>query len=200
MDIYFVRHGQTDGNLAGRHQHPDISLNETGKLQVAKVAKLFKTVKPTHLITSTNKRALETAMVIGRECDLIPETYPNFEEMRRPEFLIGKRFFEWEALKYIWGWLFGVTTSSMHDGESYPDFLRRILAAKKQLTALPSNSRVVIVSHTAFINFFLEHMKREAPMGVIRATIRFLAILRLKNTAVTKVVFQDNNWRIVDRF
>ena len=74
MDIYFVRHGQTDGNVAGRHQHPDITLNELGKLQVARVAKLLKGMKPTHLITSTNKRAMETAMVIGREGDLIPET------------------------------------------------------------------------------------------------------------------------------
>ncbi len=200
MDIYFVRHGQTDGNVAGRHQHPDITLNELGKLQVARVAKLIKSVRPTHLITSTNKRAMETAMVIGRECDLIPETYPNFEEMHRPDFLIGKRFLEWEAFKYVVGWLFGVKAASMHDGESYSDFLARILAAKHQLEALPQNSKVVIVSHTVFINFFLEHMNREQKMGVFRATLRFLAILRLKNTAVTHVVVKGKVWRIKERF
>lgn len=200
MDIYFVRHGQTDGNVAGRHQHPDITLNELGKLQVARVAKLIKSVRPTHLITSTNKRAMETAMVIGRECDLIPETYPNFEEMHRPDFLIGKRFLEWEAFKYVVGWLFGVKAASMHDGESYSDFLARILAAKHQLEALPKNSKVVIVSHTVFINFFLEHMNREQKIGVARATIRFFAILRLKNTAVTHVVVKGKVWRIKERF
>lgn len=200
MDIYFVRHGQTDGNVAGRHQHPDITLNELGKLQVARVAKIIKSVRPTHLITSTNKRAMETAMVIGRECDLIPETYPNFEEMHRPDFLIGKRFLEWEAFKYVVGWLFGVKAASMHDGESYSDFLARILAAKHQLEALPQNSKVVIVSHTVFINFFLEHMNREQKMGVFRATIRFLAILRLKNTAVTHVRISGQKWQIIERF
>ncbi len=200
MEVYFVRHGQTDGNVARRHQHPDIELNEMGKLQVARVSKLIKGVKPTHLITSTNKRALLTAVAIGRECDLIPETYPNFEEMRRPDFLIGKRFLEWTALKYVWGWLFGVEAAPMHDGESYDDFLARILAAKHQLEALPNNSRVVIVSHTVFINFFLEHMRRPHKMGIVRATARFFAILRLKNTAVTKVMVKDGFWRIVDRF
>ncbi len=200
MDIYFVRHGQTDGNVAGRHQHPDITLNELGKLQVARVAKLIKSVRPTHLITSTNKRAMETAMVIGRECDLIPETYPNFEEMHRPDFLVGKRFLEWEAFKYVVGWLFGVKAASMHDGESYSDFLARILAAKHQLEALPKNSKVVIVSHTVFINFFLEHMNRTEKMGVFRATLRFFAILRLKNTAVTHVVVKGKVWRIKERF
>ena len=200
MDIYFVRHGQTDGNVAGRHQHPDITLNELGKLQVARVAKLLKGMKPTHLITSTNKRAMETAMVIGRECDLIPETYPKFEEMHRPDFLVVKRFLEWEAFKYVVGWLFGVKAASMHDGESYSDFLARILAAKHQLEALPQNSKVVIVSHTVFINFFLEHMNRTEKMGVFRATIRFFAILRLKNTAVTHVTVKDGHWRIKERF
>jgi broad specificity phosphatase PhoE len=200
MDIYFVRHGQTDGNVARRHQHPDIELNEMGKLQVARLAKLIKGLKPTHLITSTNKRAMLTAVAIGRECDLIPETYPNFEEMRRPNFLIGKRFLEWTALKYVWGWLFGLKTASMHDGESYDDFLARILAAKAQLAALPKQSKVVVVSHTVFINFFLEHMRRPEKMGIIRATLRFFAILRLKNTAVTKVTVKDGSWRIADRF
>ena len=200
MEIYFVRHGQTDGNVAGRHQHPDITLNELGKLQVAKVAKTLRSIKPTHLITSTNKRAMETAMVVGRECDLIPETYPNFEEMRRPEFLIGKRFLEWEAFKYVVGWLFAVKAAPMHDGESYDDFLARILAAKHQLAVLPKNSKVVVVSHTVFINFFLEHMNRPEKMGVIRATIRFFAILRLKNTAVTHVRVTGPEWRVVDRF
>lgn len=200
MDIYFVRHGETDGNVAGRHQHPDISLNEMGKLQVARVAKLLRGIRPTHLITSTNKRAMETAMVIGRECDLIPETYPNFEEMRRPNFLIGKRFLEWEAFKYVVGWLFGVKAASMHDGESYPDFLTRILAAKHQLEAFPKNSKVVIVSHAVFINFFLEHMENPKQMGIIRATLRFFSILRIKNTAVTHITTEGSKWRVKDRF
>jgi broad specificity phosphatase PhoE len=171
-----------------------------GKLQVTRVAKLLKSVRPTHLITSTNKRAMETAMVIGRECDLIPETYPNFEEMRRPEFLIGKRFLEWEAFKYVVGLLFGVQAASMHDGESYPDFLARILAAKHQLESFPKNSKVVIVSHAVFINFFLEHMENPKQMGIIRATLRFFAILRIKNTAVTHVTVKDGHWRVKDRF
>jgi broad specificity phosphatase PhoE len=123
MDIYFIRHGQTDGNVARRHQHPDIDLNEMGKLQVARTAKLVKRLRPTHLITSTSKRAVETAQAIGLATDLIPETYPAFEELKRPTFLIGKRFHDSDSLKYIWGWFFGVKAAPMHDGESYADFL-----------------------------------------------------------------------------
>lgn len=200
MDIYLVRHGQTDGNLAKRHQHPDISLNEMGKLQAARVAKMIRRLKPTHLITSTNKRAMETALQIGLSTDLIPETYPYFEELRRPNFLIGKRFYERDTLRYVWGWFFGLQDASMHDGESYNNFRSRIIEARTHLARLPQQSRVVVVSHAVFINFFLEHLERDEPMGLRRAAWRFVAVFRLKNTAITHVRYEAGRWRIVERF
>lgn len=200
MDVYFVRHGQTDGNVAQRHQHPDIGLNELGKLQASRVAKIVKRLRPTHLITSTNKRALETATQIGLAADLIPETYPAFEELKRPMFLVGKRFHDRETLLFIWGWFFGLKTASMHDGESYADFRGRIIAARTHLENLPSSSRAVVVSHAVFINFFLEHMNRDDHMGLRRAAWRIIAIFRIKNTAVTHLQYRDGRWRIVERF
>lgn len=200
MDIYLVRHGQTDGNVARRHQHPDISLNETGQLQATQVAALIRRLRPTHLITSTNKRAMETATHIGLSTDLIPETYPYFEELRRPAFLIGKRFYERETLRYVWGWFFGLKDASMHDGESYDDFRHRIIEARTHVTRLPAHSRVVIVSHAVFINFFLEHLNRDEHMGLRRAIWRFLAVFRLKNTAVTHLRYEAGKWCIVGRF
>jgi len=197
MDIYFVRHGQTDGNLARRHQHPDIELNETGKLQALQVAKTIKRLRPTHLITSTNKRAVETAKVIGAACDIIPETYPAFEELKRPLYLVGNRFGDPQTVSYMWGWFFGVQAASMHDGESYTDFLNRLQLARTYLSQLPDTSRVVVVSHAVFINFFLEHMRRPTRMGITRAAILFYKILRLKNTAVIHVRHEAGKWELI---
>ncbi|MCU0678464.1 MAG: histidine phosphatase family protein [Candidatus Pacebacteria bacterium] len=200
MDVYFVRHGQTDGNVAQRHQHPDISLNEVGKVQASTVAKLIRRIRPTHLITSTNKRALETATQIGLTTDLIPETYPAFEELRRPAFFIGKRFSDPETLRYVWGWFFGMKSASMHDGESYADFRQRLIAARSHLANLPDSARVVVVSHAVFINFFIEHMNKDGHMGLRRAAWRIIAIFRIKNTAVTHLRYENGRWRIVERF
>ncbi len=197
MDIYFVRHGQTDGNVAKRHQHPNIELNETGKQQAKIVAKLIKRLRPTHLITSTNKRAVETAKEIGLACDLIPETYPAFEELKRPLFLVGNRFYDPETLSYMWGWFFGVKAAPMHDGESYSAFLDRLQHARTHLTHLPDTSRVVIVSHAVFINFFLEHMRRPSRMGITRAVLRFYKIFLLTKTAVIRVWYQKGKWEVV---
>jgi broad specificity phosphatase PhoE len=72
MDIYFVRHGQTDGNVALRHQHVNTSLNELGKLQARMVAKKIAKIKPTNVVSSTNLRAIETTKIIVDECGRIP--------------------------------------------------------------------------------------------------------------------------------
>lgn len=200
MDIYLVRHGQTDGNVAKRHQHPGIDINKTGEAQAARVAKVIESLKPTHLITSTSKRAVETAKYIAIASDLIPETYPAFEELKRPLFLQGERFYALRSLYYVAGWFFGIKTVSMHDGESYKDFLFRLNKAKQHLEALPANSRVVVVSHAVFISLFIEHLNRHRRMGLRRAVLRFVAMFRLKNTAVTHLRYVDGKWSIVERF
>ena len=202
MDIYLVRHGQTDGNVAKRHQHPHIELNEIGKEQVKHTARLLKRIKATHLITSTNKRAVETARTIAAEVDLIPETHPAFEELRRPEFLIGKRFMDKDTLYYVWGWFFGLKAASMHDGESYQDFLHRITVARKHLEAQPKRARVIVVSHAVFINFFIAHMVKPERMGIRRAALCLFSILTIRNAGIIHLRFEPDrtpSWRIIER-
>ena len=202
MDIYFVRHGQTDGNVAKRHQHPHIELNEIGKVQVERTARLLKSVKATHLITSTNKRAVETARTIGLTIDLIPETHPAFEELKRPDFLIGKRFQDKDTIYYLWGWFFGLKAASMHDGESYTDLLRRLTLARTHLASLPKRGRVVVVSHAVFINFFLAHMNNGERMGLRRAAVCLFNILTIRNASIIHLRYEPDRtpqWRVIER-
>lgn len=193
MEIYFVRHGQTDGNVARRHQHPNIGLNENGKVQIAALANKIARLRPTHLITSSQVRAVETARAIAQTTNLIPETYPYFEELRRPEYLVGERMLYSTSIKYILGWFFDVKAAPMHDGESYADFLARLALARQHLVNLPDTARVVVVSHAVFINFFLEHMNRPERMGVTRAFFRFFKILRLHNTDIVHITYNKNH-------
>lgn len=187
MEVYLVRHGQTDGNVGHRHQHPQTQLNAHGRAQAAAVATIIATLKPTHLICSTNMRAIETAKVIAASSNLIPETYPPFEELHQPKSMIGERLTGPHALWYMVLWFCGLKSSSMHDGESYAAFVIRLSAARAHLEELPKDARVVIVSHSIFINFFVEHMRHPKRMNLIRALIRFFNILKLKNTSIVHV-------------
>lgn len=186
MDILLVRHGQTDGNRAWRHQHPNTRLNEVGKAQVEKLTAAVLEFAPTHLITSTNLRAVETARVLSEATGLTPATNNLFEELRRPSALMGHRFIGLTTLRYIVTWFYGKKHA---DGESYPEFIERLLSARAYLEALPPDARVVVVSHSVFINLFVEHRCRPKAIPLGRALFRFLRIMRHKNTGITHLRF-----------
>lgn len=190
MEVYLVRHGQTDGNVGHRYQHPETDLNTHGLHQATAVAEQIALLKPTHLITSTQLRALETARVVAVATDLIPESYPPFEELHQPQLLVGERLTSGRALWYIVLWFFGVPSAAMHDGESYASFVDRLARARQHLERLPVDARVVIISHSVFINFFVEHMRHPKRMNLIRAIVRFCHILTIKNTSITHVRYE----------
>jgi broad specificity phosphatase PhoE len=206
MDVYFVRHGQTDGNVARRHQHPDTPLNEEGREQADRRAHDLRRVQATHLITSTQKRALETARVIGRVSDLIPETYPDFEEWKRPDFLLGERLLSLVTLQFAVRWFFGIDEASMHDGESYRDVLMRIVRARQQLEKLPRSAKVIVVSHSVFMNLFIAHACKSTRLGLFSAVIIYARMFMTKNTAVVHLRFTKSaakhgcGWKVVDRW
>ena len=64
--IYLVRHGQTDWNLAHRHQGwTDIPLNETGRNEAKICAKELASIKIDRIISSDLSRAKETTAIIN---------------------------------------------------------------------------------------------------------------------------------------
>jgi probable phosphoglycerate mutase len=186
MEILLIRHGQTDGNRAWRHQHPDTRLNEVGQAQVEKLTAAVLEFAPTHLITSTNLRAVETARVLAEATGLTPETSNLFEELRRPSFLIGHRFVGLTTIHYLWRWFYG---ARYEDGETYPEFIDRLLSARAYLETFPPDARVAVVSHSVFINLFLEHRCRPRAIPLWRAGLRFLRIMRHQNTGITHLQF-----------
>jgi broad specificity phosphatase PhoE len=187
MEVYLVRHGQTDGNVGRRHQHTSTKLNEKGQAQAALVAQKIVALNPAHLITSTNVRAIETARRIAEVTNLIPDTDPMFEELRQPQSMVGERLTGLHAINYMGKWFVGIKTASMHDGETYAVFVSRLAKARAYLEELPADATVVIVSHSVFINFFIEHMVRPKRMGLTRAVGCLFRILTLKNSSITHV-------------
>ena len=209
MEVYLVRHGRTDGNVAHRHQHPETKLNEAGTAQAKAVAIKVAAKNPTHLIVSTNVRAIQSASFIAELTGLTPETYPPFEELHQPKSLIGERLTGFKALAYMLAWFLGYKQSSMHDGETYANFVHRLGHARRHLEKLPDESRVVIVSHSVFINFFTEHMVHPEKLNLWRAFVLFFKILKMRNSSLTHVRYikptekqlkhQKTGWRLMHR-
>lgn len=200
MEVYFIRHGETDGNRAKRHQHTETPLNERGIAQAQEVAKSIAKIAPTHILTSPFVRTMQTTRIISASYQsIIPSVSDLFAELLRPDDLTGGRFFALETVGYLWGWLWGHEQVA---GESYTALRARVQKAKAVLATFPPDARIVVISHSVFINFFVAHMCDDRPLTVWRATRLLTKIFTMKNTSITAVEYSGAEkgccaWRLV---
>jgi broad specificity phosphatase PhoE len=191
IDIYFVRHGETGGNVAKRLQPDTTRLTVRGEAQARAAGKTVAAWKPTHFLVSTQVRAVETARLMEESLSLIPETNALFQELIRPDAINGHYHRSLKTIGYLVRWYFGRGNAdgSNGEGESYQAFRRRLRDAKQYLKSHPDGSRIVVVSHSVFINLFIAHMCHEEKLSPLRALIAFAKIFMLKNTGIMHVRF-----------
>jgi len=88
VTLYFVRHGETDWNLAKRYQgQRDIPLNATGRAQAARNGRVLAQTLGADATTfdyvaSPLARARETMEIVRRELALAPEEYRTDERLK----------------------------------------------------------------------------------------------------------------------
>jgi broad specificity phosphatase PhoE len=199
MQVYLVRHGQTGGNVAHRHQAEHSPLSDEGRLQVERVAIEIKNLAPDYLVTSSLVRAVETARVIGQACDLVPEVSQEFIELVRPSHIYGHFHASPRSILFYLQWFFGRKS----DGESYKEIRQRFGKAENFLIKYPVEAKVVVVSHAVFINLFLAHACDRRAMSILRAAKVFIKILSIPNTKVITLHFDPNApknvcaWRVI---
>jgi len=202
IDIYFVRHGETGGNIAKRHQQEDTKLTPLGRRQAITVAAHVLRKAPTHFFVSRRVRALETGQSLAIALDVAPETSDLFVEICRPANMYGHQHRSVKTLVYLWQWWRGKVGAENCgvDGESYKAFRQRLSDAKQFLADLPSGSRVVVVSHSVFISMFTAHMNHERPLSLLGAIKTFLKIKSIPNGGIVHVQFEPNRipaWQVV---
>lgn len=164
--IYLIRHGQTDWNLACRIQgQRDIPLNETGRLQAARLAEGMKERPVERVFTSRLSRARETAEAVAKSqgvplylVDGLEEiNYGKWEGMTMEEI---RRTYpeEYDA------WWKDPVNGAPHGGESQMDVLVRTARAMEAVKANMASDRVeaaAVVSHGAAICCILPWLLKE---------------------------------------
>jgi probable phosphoglycerate mutase len=188
MEIYLVRHGQTGGNVARRHQAEDTPLTELGQEQARKVGQVLKEYQPTHLLSSNLVRALETARAIGDACNLVPDTSRHFVELARPKGVTGYLHRSLSSYIFYIQWLLGKEDETDEGWESYSDVRNRIALAKEELTKYPEDARLVVVSHSVFISLFVAHLCNDKALSPLQAVRVFKKLLTMPNTHVTPLL------------
>lgn len=188
MEIFLVRHGETNGNVAKRHQAEHTQLSTRGEAQAEAVAAQLVALQPTHLLTSDLKRAIETARIIGERCDLVPEVDALYRELGRPRHLHGRYHRSPASLWFYARWYVGWHDET--DGETYQALRTRIGAAQARLGEYPPESRIVLVTHSVFMNLFVSHLCRQTALWPHQALRAFSGVLTTPNTHVVRLLHE----------
>jgi broad specificity phosphatase PhoE len=139
--------------------------------------------------------------MIGEAINIIPETNPLFAELERPKFLHGHFHKSLFSIWFYARWYFGLTNHVTEGGETYAMLRERVKNAQAALTQYPHDARIVVVSHSVFINFFVAHLCRTKPLTPLAALSYFFKVLTIKNGSITKLSFDASRketcqWRV----
>jgi len=195
MEIYFVRHGETEYNRKYLHQGFDVPLSEHGREQIKKTAEILKGIHATKLITSDLTRAYQSAEIIGEDIGLEPELSPLFREVKRPSELYDRRYVSMATLKAGIGILTHLHKRSWHysDEENLYDLKERVARAVEHLKEVGrKHEKVIIVSHAFIINIFIKYMCMYKDVRVRDYLRTLVAAKRLGNASISTVTFSDD--------
>ncbi len=154
--IYFVRHGQSEHNVAPIFQSPDSKLNNIGIEQARFIADRVSKLSFDVLICSPFARAKQTAEEISSKTGKIPEFSDLFIERVKPSSIYNKPYSdeqasniwrEWDKSLYISG-------LKIEDGENYDDLVNRADKALDYLKKREEQS-FVVVTHGFFLRMII---------------------------------------------
>ncbi|MDR0191078.1 histidine phosphatase family protein [Pseudomonas yamanorum] len=148
MQLYVVRHGETQANAEGRYQGSlDIDLNERGVLQARELREKLP-AQIDAVIVSPLRRAQQTAAIVFTDDGLQPHTRDAFRE-RGVGVFEGLTQVE-AAQRYPDLWAQNITRQwerAPTDGESISQFVERIRGGLNQLLVNHGQQVVVLVAH-----------------------------------------------------
>jgi broad specificity phosphatase PhoE len=191
--VYFVRHGESVGNVSPMFQPPNSALTDAGRAQAARIAERVAKLSFETLIASPLIRAKETAEAIVMTTGKNPEYSDLFVERIKPSRLVGKPSRDDEARKLWDVWKQSLYTPGLRfeDGENFDDLMSRADAALRFLENRVEHT-LVVVTH----GFFLRTMIMRAIFGeevTPAAFKKFQARVSTANTGLTVLKFRETN-------
>lgn len=155
MKIYYVRHGQTDLNLAKKMQGggTEKELNETGISQAYNTKKELENVKYNLVICSPMKRAKQTAEIINEGRDIPIITDERIRERKLGDYE-GRDVTE-EMENNIWDYKLNY---NIPNGENLHDFEKRINEFFDDIKEKYHDKTILIVAHGGIAKVIKSHL------------------------------------------
>ena len=182
--FYFIRHGQTTSNeqniASGGDSDP--SLTEWGRSQARKIGEFLKSLEngPGMIITSANRRTIETAQILNQNLQLPTECVPLLNERRLGDWnnvssdIVNVKLAEGETPL---------------NGESKPDFHHRIMCALKQQHGTLTTRKPLVVGSRGVARVLLEMSNEENAANLPNGRLLKMSLGESADFSITNVEY-----------
>ncbi|QII39692.1 2,3-diphosphoglycerate-dependent phosphoglycerate mutase GpmB [Rouxiella badensis] len=188
LQVYLVRHGETEWNAARRIQgQSDSPLTEKGVFQAQQVAERVRNEGITHVIASDLGRTKRTAEIIADACGCEVITDPRLRELHmgvlETRHLDGLTPQEETWRKQM---VDGTPEGRIPQGETMNELASRMRQALGDCLNLPEGSKPLLVSHGIALGCLISTILGLPPYAERR--------LRLRNCSISRVDHQQSAW------
>ena len=199
MHVYFVRHGESEGNVTMVHQGPDVLLSPSGIAQSRALANRFKDIPVDRILSSDLNRAKVTAQIIAEAIEKDVSYVPVFRELISPKELEGLALSDDESVR-----IHDLRIKNQDDPnwrysdeENFFDATKRAEQALQMLEEL-SSERVIVITHSLFVFHLIARIL--FPKGISPKDFRqFKKHADISNAGVTLCEFsrEEQTWKLL---
>ena len=187
--VWLVRHAETAAPTLFHGAESDVELGDHGRRQTAASVAWFAAQKPTVVVSSAMRRAVETAAPIATGCGVPHLREPDLHERRVGALSRQPR----EQADSVWEetlahWIAGDTAFAVAGMESFDAIRNRTLPAFQRVVEAHPGGRVVIVCHGVVCKVLLLSLLRG------HTAADWVTIGRAQNLAVSELVPEAGAW------
>lgn len=189
LQVYLVRHGETEWNVARRIQgQSDSALTPRGEQQAYQVAERIRMLGITHIFTSDLGRTQQTTDIIAKVCHGCPIVLePGLRELSMG-ILEARDIDSLSPEEESWRkqLVDGTSGGRIPEGESMEELAARMHRVLARCLDLPKGSRPLLVSHGMALGCLLSTI-----LGLPASAERRL---RLRNCSLSRIDYQQSPW------
>jgi broad specificity phosphatase PhoE len=199
MYVYFMRHGESEGNMKMIRQGPEEPLSKRGIEEAKALAKRTKRIPAEVIFSSNYLRAQQTAAYIQDALGTNATSSLLFSELKQPSELVGfpihgeesRRAHELKDLhEHEPDW-------HLSDEENFYDARNRAGEALKFLEELPFE-HMIVVTHSHLMFYIVAHILLPETISP-SAHRNFRDNMRIANGGITTCEFlrDEKRWRLI---
>lgn len=199
MNIYFVRHGESEGNCNHLIQTPKYPLTEKGEEEAHMVADRLEDFSFDTMLVSTFPRARQTADIMNEKLHLPMEYYDCLGEILYPSCVQGLSYDSEEAKPTL-----DEIQKNFHDPnyrhsdeETFGDVCGRGVVALEMIKARQEEN-LLVVTHATFIKIMLGLILFDQEFSSYDF-IRLRRTLVPRNTGITICEYHPEEERMINR-